>query len=720
MRGWRYTVAFAGLLGGLVGGIYLAFRAIRSLEDGTTRTSVLARSDESGPARVDSTTAPRRGEPKPAPTPPASQSPSAHPVPKAPPRVAVAPSRPMPEPRQAALDTVWQLSRSGRDADALVILQRWLDRHLEDDSVRHEVARLKLRLGDRSGAWAEYERLIAAGTGERVEEEYAAALLANGRHAEAAARYDALLGRDGSRAEWRVAAARARIWDGRYREALGVLGMGRAQPGSELARLRRDARVALDLTPQEALAWISDDSTDAAAHLALARALARAGDPRQALSSYERAAASIPSTALLSEMAFVASEVPDSAAVASALGRAVALAPDDARLRRHYAEALVWAGDSDRAAAALDRLLAGAPSAELFELRGDLLRWKGDRRRARDDYRQALALDPASTRARAGLGQLARDLRRDVPWPAEEGTALAASGREDSDGFGSLVLRASHGSPIGFDRRTVVTAGIEYRRVARGPENAGSGRAMDGWGGDVGLYHRFEDVSLTGRLGGVSFSGRGETVTWRLGAEGGVGTVGWRASLERAPVYEALRSGRTLGLASAGSQDTTLAGTMGELSFTTSLGQRAEVWSRAGLLELGDGNRRTSIEASLRFSAAPFVNLVYGGGFSGFTDRSNLYWSPSLFTLHSLGLEYHREWPEGLMVAGRVLPGVSWSRELLPGGGTLARNAFQWQVGALAGFQRPRWDLGAEAGWGRDRGGLYSSWFWSLRMRYRW
>jgi tetratricopeptide (TPR) repeat protein len=720
MRGWRYPLAFAGLLAGLGGAIFLAFRSIQSLEP--AREASPGPLESPGPRPV--TAAERPLPPQPVPIPADSSRPSRPAPPRAipsPPAVAIAPEPPV-DPRRAALDSAYLHRSAGRDAEALAVLSRWLAAHGDDHPARREVARLKLALGDTAGAWIEYAVLTESAPDDAMLAEYAAALLANGRPADAAARYAALLARDSSRLDWRLGAARGRVWSGRPRDALAVLGSDPAAPGSELAALRRQARVALDLTESEAVAWIADDSSDAEAHLALARALARDGSPRRALIHYERAVSIRPAATVLTEMAGVASAIPDSVAVADALRRAVALAPDDQPLRRRYAQALAWAGDQRGAIEELDRLVAAAPAADLLQLRGDLNRWSGDRRRARADYRAALALDPAFAPARQGMGHLAGEVLRDVPWADDEGTSARVSGREDSEGFSSVTVRAAHGVPLGFDRRAVVSAAGEYRWVGRNPTGPGVSPSVVGWGGDLGFGYRFDRLRLDGRLGMLAFSGAERTITWRLGAVGTFAATGWRAGLGRAPVYETLRAGGTLGPGSLGPRDTALVGTAGELTITRRFGSRLELWSRAERLGLGDGNRRTTLEAAVRLGLAPSVNLVYGGGLLGFGDPSSAYWSPSFFTLHSLGLEYRRLWPSGVLVSLQALPGLGYTRETLVGGGsgTLARNAFQWQLGGEVGLRRDRWDLGGQGGWGRDRGGLYSSWFWTLRARYRW
>lgn len=695
--GWRYGLAFAGIVVALVGAIYLTFEKIKSIEP-----EIMAAVQPPAPIPP----------PVPVTVLPDAASPAPDSTPAMPPRKPA----PMPaDPRQVVRDSAYRSSQAGRTADARAVLEQWLAVMPDDREVRHEVARLAIRLGDRAAAWNHYRRLLSDDD-DSTRAEYAAALLAAGEHADAAREYDRLLARDPNRGDWQLGAARARLWGGKPAEALAVVGAG---PDSVRAALRRQARMALDLGVPEATAWVAEDPGDPDARLVLARALARAGNPRQALVHYQHAAAARPTAALWAEVAGVASAAPDSVAVAAALAQAVAIQPNDHPLRRRYAEALAWAGDWKAAMTEFDRLAGTDPSAGLLQRRGDLYRWQGERARARDDYRQALALDPASGPARQSLAALRHDVLRDVGWAEDEGTAVTAGGRGDSEGFGSLIIRAAHGLPLDFERRTVISGGIDYRWVTRDAAGPGPDPAVSGRGGNLGVGHRFERVRLAARLGAVWFEDTERMVTWRVSAEGTRGPTGWRAGIGRSPAYETLRAGATLGSALGGT-GAPLAGTAADVTVTRVFRGGIEWWSRAELTGLDDANERASIEASLRLRLAPDLSLVYGGGLLGFADRAAAYWSPSLFTLQSLGLEYRRSWLNGWLFSVQALPGMAWSRRPFPGSGPNSISTFQWQVGGEAAYRRQQWDLGVQAGFGRDRGGLYSSSFGTIRARYRW
>ena len=703
--GWRYGLAFTGILVGLVGAIYLTFEGIKAVEPDAFEASAT-------PVPVP--------PPVPVAAPPAPDSANHVPLLPAPAPLPVPAQPPVPpDPRLAVRDTAYRLSQAGRDADARTVLERWLADNPDDRAIRLEVARFAARQGDRPRAWDHYRRLLSLGDDDSTRAEYAAALLAAGEHGEAATEFDRLLARDGDRTEWQLGAARARLWGGKPGQALALLGTATTPPDSDRAALRRQARMALELAVPDATAWVAEDPADPNARLALARALARADSPRQALVHYYQAAAARPSAALWTEVAGVASVASDSAAVAAALGQAVAIQPDDRALRRRYAEALVWAGDWNAAIGELDRVVGTDPSAGLFQRRGDLLRWRGERARARDDYRRALALDPTSGPARQALAALRRDVLRDVRWADDEGTAVTTSGRGDSEGFGSLIVRAAHGAPLDLDRRTVVSGAVEYRWATRDATGPGADPAVSGSGGDFGIGHRFERVRLAARFGALWFGNADRIVTWRLGAEGTRGALGWRAGVGRAPAYEALRTGGTLGSALGGTGPP-LAGTAGDVTVTHTFRGGIELWSRAELIGLGDANERTTFETALRFAVAPDLSLVYSGGLLGFGDRASAYWSPALFTLHSLGLEYRRSWLNGWLFSVQALPGMAWSRRAFPTSGPDLTGTFQWQVGGEAAYRRQQWDLGLQAGFGRDRGGLYSSSFGTMRVRYRW
>ena len=124
-----------------------------------------------------------------------------------------------PSPEQTLRDTVYRLTQAGRLAEAAAELEQWLRRHPNDRAAMLELARLELQLGQPDDAFARYRALLARGDDPALRREYAAALLAAGRYADAAREYGRLVAADSASVEPRLGLARALAWGDRAREA---------------------------------------------------------------------------------------------------------------------------------------------------------------------------------------------------------------------------------------------------------------------------------------------------------------------------------------------------------------------------------------------------------------------------------------------------------------------------------------------------------------------
>ncbi|HEX5634608.1 MAG TPA: hypothetical protein VFX50_15305, partial [Gemmatimonadales bacterium] len=292
---------------------------------------------------------------------------------------------------------------------------------------------------------------------------------------------------------------------------------------------------------------------------------------------------------------------------------------------------------------------------------------------------------------------------------------------DDNDGFGSRSLRLGAGVALGEERRTVVSAGAEYRHVERERPGFTGEPTVEGWGGDVGAAHRFGNVRLGVRAGALRFTGAATVPTWLLGADGRLAGGSWRAAVAGGPAYETLRAGTTLGAGVDGGDDDVLEGVSASGTVNVPLSARLELWSRGEWLGLDDDNARANLQAALRYGLAPSLSALYSGGVLTFSDATATYWSPRYYTLHSLGLEWRRRWPRGLLIGAQGLAGVSWYDETLPGGPDASGSAFQWSLAGELGWQTTRWDLGVTGAYGTDRGASgYEAFLGTLRARYRW
>ncbi|HEX2781737.1 MAG TPA: tetratricopeptide repeat protein, partial [Gemmatimonadaceae bacterium] len=300
-------------------------------------------------------------------------------------------------PRQLVQDSAFYLVRDQRLADAADLLGRWLVAHPQDDELRVEHARLLAQIGRVDDALGEYALAVGRRAGDReLRDEYAAALLQARRYAEAADQYRRLLAADRASISARLGLARALSWGEQPRAAEPVLrDLVRALPGdTTVLAMLHSVRAAIDPTAEEAAAWVSEEPRFAPYRLAYARALVEARRPAAAVAQFDTLLMAGESVALLREAAGVHAAIPDSVGSARLLGRAVALAPGDSALRRDYAKALSWSGDTRGAIEQLTLLLREHPNADDLLMRGRLYLWSGDQNRAEPDLIASARMSP--------------------------------------------------------------------------------------------------------------------------------------------------------------------------------------------------------------------------------------------------------------------------------------------------------------------------------------
>src|SRR5439155_15865012 len=283
-------------------------------------------------------------------------------------------------------------------------------------------------------------------------------------------------------------------------------------------------RAAYGAPADEAARWVIEDPTFTPYRLALARALVREQQAGRALAHFDTLLARDSSMALLLEAAGAHASAGDSTADARLLGRALALAPLDASLRRSYAEALSWSGDYDAAIAQYDTLviaradadlliargrlhawrgddtlaerdlLASAalrPDADAWGLLGDIYRWRGAPAFARAAYARANLLRPGDARAAAGMLAVTSAERKETETLlAQDGLGWSplVSYLGDNDGFALYTAGAS--GCVGIGSRTALTVAADARRLAAQATGGVMVQpAIGGWSADVGVIH---------------------------------------------------------------------------------------------------------------------------------------------------------------------------------------------------------------------------------------
>lgn len=670
-----------------------------------------------------------------------------------------------PSPAQLFDDELMSLLARGRMEEARAELERWLALHPTDVERRRELARLLVRLGRHDEAFAHYRGALAARPLDvELRTEYAQALLWNARYGEAAAEWRGLAARFPGELTIRRRLAESLAWGGGAAEAEPLLeSLASVAPADTALRtLLRAVRGELAPTASQAAAWALGDPSYVPYRLAHARALSAEGSQAAAALAWRRLLADTMTPPLLAEAAGVHAAARDSVGAAALLSLAVAARPDDASLRRRWADALAWSGDREGAVREYSRLLAGredaeirlararllawsgdaagarrdlevvvrlAPSYDAYALLADLHRWQGNHARAIELYRQALALRPGDAYAAAGLAAsnaartLAAAQGSDGPAP---GWTLSGRYAEDNAGYLFLAGRLSRAFTLG--RATTFGASAEQRRIAQRSARSGT-RWMEGYALGASATHDRGPIRLSAGGGlvrhaivrdapfadvSVTLRGRTTAVTVFAGL---------------APAYERLWAMRTLidweNPQWAGGQPMN-AQTLGVRGEATLAGATVELSGER--IRLGDANRRVSGSVAVRAPITPKLRAVYVTGAMGYARAGQGYWNPARYVSHSAGLAFETSVRPGVTVMARVMPGVGranerltmvagaaspmpWTPQISVGGGIAVRHG-RW-IGAVEG----NYGAGARGG-GRADG--YRALYGTLTVRADW
>lgn len=591
-----------------------------------------------------------------------------------------------------------------------------------------------------------------------VRAEYAGVLLQTRRYDAAAAEFRSLIAADSANRAYRLGLAQALAWGGRPREAEPLLrALARAQPGDTVVRvLLLEVRRAFEPGVVEAASWVAEAPANWEYRLALARALVRERRFPAAFAHFDTLLANAPTLPLLREAAGAHAAGGDSTGTARILARALGFAPANDSLRREYAAALVWAGDRPAAIAQYSELIARnpgdpgllfergrlhvwsgdyvrgerdlvasnrlRPDAPTWALLGDAYRWRGDFPRARAAYAAGLALAPGDAAVLAGLAELERE-RSGVTGIAElAGVGWSSRLTHSEDNAGFLYLGASIARGFSIDRATVGGVAVEQRRIsarsARGPERYILGFAAEGQ-----ASRRF-GWGEVGARGGIVRHALVRTIpVGALRVSSSRGAVSGSVELGTGPVYVPLVSIQSLVQFSGEgvSSPVPLVGRTAQAAGALPLG-RATLYVGADLTALSDGNRRRSGYLSAAYPVAGRLSALYSGFGLAYSERSERYWDPRLYTAHSVGAEYAHRGPGRLTVVARALAGLGRTAESFAAAeGAVVRGAThvapQLSGGGEATWRAASWDLSFNAGYGRGRAGEYQSLNSSLRLR---
>jgi tetratricopeptide (TPR) repeat protein len=486
-----------------------------------------------------------------------------------------------------------------------------------------------------------------------------------------------------SHAPYRLALARALVREGKASAALphyamlvhssrNVSLLREAAAAHSRARDRHGAVSFLRRATQLAPA-------DRALQLDYARALAAAGDRREAVAQYDALVSTAPAAELLLER-----------------GRLQASMRKDAEAERD-----------------INAALALEPSAAAYVAQGDLYRWRGEFTRARDSYGRARARAPSDRAIANRLADLSREERPALASPLgvadQRGWQLATEFLGDNAGFryGSLRTRAG----FAFAGGAVLSVGAEQRRI--GIVRSASSAYINGFGGDVGVTLASQHGRLSGRMGAMQHAGVSDVPF------GNVTIAGWwRAwsaalDLSGGPAYPSLSTFEALSPppVDAAQLPEPLRANQAALTVTGALGP-VDLALIAEGTRLSDGNDRTTIQTRVRYPLSRRASAVYGVSDIKFRERSELYWDPYRYTAHGLGLEYATARDRGVIFRARGLAGFARSLEpdsggTVPATGVIAPtyDMHMSSEGEL-GYRGRRWEavLGAAYGRGRSNG----------------
>jgi tetratricopeptide (TPR) repeat protein len=588
-------------------------------------------------------------------------------------------------------------------------------------------------------------RPLAAPDDKTVRTELAAVLLQEGRYEEAAGEYRVLVAREPRDFAARLGLARALAWGEHFREAELELRLlrTRAPYDREIGELLQSVRESLEPSSAEAATWLAEQPSHVPYRRALARALVREGRPRDALPHYDQLLPLDPAQELALEAAHAHVAAGGRERALLLLRGVVARTPADTAARHTLASVLVQTRQFVPALAHYDTLIAAHPSPELLLERGQLnlgrgdrtaaeadaaasiragqnagahllrgdLRWlRGDLSGARFDYEQALALRPDDRAIAAPLAQLMRDQRPIPAFVASEGNAagwhLRSSLVSDNAGltYGTVGARQDARLAHGF----IGSMDLEVRRLAE--RVADSDATIEGYRLGLGLSREISYGLFLARLGGsggVVYHTEGATLTGAVSAAAWFGA--WGLSLEhaRGPAYPSLLSAASVRSDEIDGRPLTetitsaaVGGPLGSVDIALSV-QRADI---------SDSNRRSTVQAVLRFPLDPSLAVIYAGGGTWFSERSPLYWSPSAHVANAAGLEYGTRALRGFSFAARGLVGRARTvEEVLRNRRRVSevRNSLQLNSGVDLSYRSRAEELGLAVTYGSGRAGDY-------------
>ena len=641
----------------------------------------------------------------------------------------------VPSERQAMLDRVYTDGKENRLDDAIATLEAWDAKHPHEPEILRELARLLVRSSRADEGFARYRALLTIQPDTSVRAEYAAALLGAQQYDSAAANFRVLTAADSSAVAYHLGLGRALAWSNHPREAEPELRWLVAHtPGDALLiSMLHTARGAYDPTASEASRWVSEEPSYSPYRLALARAHMREHHFTLAAAAFDTLLRDTPSPTLaqVREAASAHASAGDSLGNARLLTRAMSLSSGEVDLRRTYAQALGWSGDRAGAIAQYDTLIAQhndpdlllargqlyawtgnsalaqrdltaadslRPTADAWDMLGDLHRWRGENEAARVAYGRASLLRPGDRGAAAGLAAITESERRQAYAVLRDDLGLTPFTSYLGDNAGFSLYTAGVRGGIAAGSRTVLTFGAEGRRLGADNQLPVVTSATNGWAADAGVAQYLGGLRLAAAGGMAHHEQLGDFGFGSLSAAGSLNRIWTSLELRTGAAYQVLMSAGALRYTDA------------LISAAIPLGP-ATVSAGIDEMWLTDGNSRNSIQFGARYPLGYGFSAVYAGGMIGFDHGSDSYWDPRRYSSNALGLEFATHRDSSLTFSARVLPGIGTSADAFAGTpDPTNRSAAQLSSGFALDYRRRWWDLRLDGDYAQGvRGSGYHS-----------
>lgn len=600
---------------------------------------------------------------------------------------------PEPGPAERLWEAIDPLLADGRYGEAIVQMDRYLQDHPTDLSIRRERARSLALAGDTPAARDAFESLVER-TGSPLDRLSLARLLRDLDEVDNAdALYRELMAERPTDLDLHYEVARFYMWAERYPEAEALL-RNLVVRAPDVGTYRLDLARVLYWSdrPAEArvvLAGIGDDAPEAAEARELdatlaellrpppepepkpetlvdrARSAAANEDLETAADLYARAIAETPDDQdlALEYIDFLQYRLEDhDAAITSIVDYEARFGPDP-DLSYRLAELYLWTEREAEAGRVLEALVRDYPDrANAWGLLGDVHRYADERGKARMAYERALELQPGELHATAGLAELDRLRAQTVATREPMGLGPKISLFSDSDDF----LRLDIGGSAAWTRSTAsLNLSAGYRRL-EGIDLSGMDVSDDGFVASLEGSRWWSEASLRTavRAGVDHLEVSGTEPTFGLTVEK-FGASGSSLSLryDHTPAY-LLAATLESALAEVTADNVEVVGSK-PLGDNWSLAASADValFDGGGLTNTRLGGGATvSRRLSPLFSAEISTRVI------GFSDPApvigrRLYWDPNLFWSNTVGLSSSHIPERGLGYRARVIGGMAWSDE---------------------------------------------------------